>query len=162
MSKVILLGGPTGVGKSTTLKLLENRLPKSAVLDADDVWRISDDLAVNGTRRLALSNVINVMQGYFEAGCDLVILTWVFARPQLYEPVIAGIQNSADSAHQVYLIASPDSLKQRLSGRQDSHKLEYALSRLELIQNLPFPKIDTTHLSPTEVVDALAGHIGSL
>ena len=37
MSKLVLLGGPTGVGKSTTLQLLRDRLPKLSLLDADDI-----------------------------------------------------------------------------------------------------------------------------
>ena len=66
MSKLVLLGGPTGVGKSATLKLLANQLPRSALLDADDVCRISEDLAVDGTRSIALSNVVGVLNGYFQ------------------------------------------------------------------------------------------------
>ena len=90
MSKLVLLGGPTGVGKSTTLKPLENRLSRLALLDAYDVWRVSDEMAVEGNRSIAISNVIGVLQGYVEAGCETTILAWVFARSLLYEPVVAG------------------------------------------------------------------------
>ncbi len=162
MSKLVLLVGPTGIGKTTTLKLLENRLEKSALLDADDVWRISEDLSVDGTRRIAIANVVGVMKGYFEAGCEVGLLSWVFARPQLYEPVIAGIENSVDSVQLLYLIASPEAIGQRLGIRQDSHRLEYSLSRLELIHDLPYPKIDTTDLSPTDVVNEVITRISSL
>lgn len=162
MTKVVLLGGPTGVGKTTALKLLEDRLPRSAILDADHVWRISQDLAVEGTRSIALSNVIGVIQGYVQAGCEVAILSWVFARPQLYEPVIDGLFDSVDSIHQLYLIASPEVLRQRLANRQDSHRADYSISRLELINQLSYPKIDTTHLPPAEVADQIITHIGKL
>ena len=162
MSKVVLLGGPTGVGKSTTLKLLHNKLPKLALLDADDVWRISEDLALEGTRSIAISNVVGVLRGYFQAGCEVGILSWVFARSPLYEPVTAALKDTVDAVHQLYLVASPEALTQRLGERGDLHRLDYSISRLELIQQLPYPKIDTTDLSPTEVVERILGHIRSL
>lgn len=162
MTKVVLLGGPTGVGKTTVLKLLEDRLPRSAILDADHVWRISQDLAVEGTRSIALSNVIGVIQGYIQAGCEVAILSWVFARPQLYEPVIDGLSDSVDSIHQLYLIASPEALQHRLENRQDSDRFDYSISRLELINQLSYPKIDTTQLSPAEVADQIITHISKL
>ena len=118
MPKLVLLGGPTGVGKSTALKLLENQLPKSAVLDADDVWRISEDLAVEGTRGIAIANVAGVLRGYFQAGCEVAILGWVFARSALYEPVIASLADSVDTIQQLYLVASPEALRARLENRE--------------------------------------------
>ena len=162
MSKLVLLGGPTGVGKSTTLELLENKLPKLALLDADDVWRISEDLAVEGTRSTAISNVVRVLQGYFQAGCDTAILSWVFARSPLYEPVITGLKDTCDAIHQLYLVASPDALQARLGSRNSLDRLEYSISRLKLIEKLPYPQINTTNLSPDDVVDQIVEHIRAL
>ena len=159
MSRLVLLGGPTGVGKSTTLARLLNKLPKLALLDADDVWRISDDLAVEGTRKFAIGNVVSVLQGYTLAGCETAILGWVFARSLLYEPVIAGLKGSFDETHQLYLTASPEALRVRLESRNELHRLDYSISRLELIEKLPYPKIDTTGLSPDDVVARVVEHI---
>jgi hypothetical protein len=161
MAKLILLGGPTGVGKTTALRLLQQRIPRAAVLDADDVWRISEDLAVEGTREIAIANVNSVMRGYFEAGCDIGVLSWIFARPLLYEPVIAGLKDQVDIVQQIYLISSTERLRERLDMRGDGNRFEYSKSRLALIEALPFQKIDTTNLSPDEVADqviALIGH----
>jgi len=162
MPKLILLGGPTGVGKTTTLRLLEKKLPDSGVLDADDVWRISDSLAVEGTRKIAIANVVAVMRGYFQAGCQTGVLSWVFARPLLFEPVIAGLEDVVDSVHFLYLIASTEVLEQRLAQRQDSHKFDYSLSRLDLIAKLPYANMDTSELSPEEVADSVIAYISQL
>ena len=162
MSKLVLLGGPTGVGKSTTLELLENKLPKLALLDADDVWRISEDLAVEGTRSIAISNVVRVLQGCFQAGCDTAIFSWVFARSPLYEPVIAGLKDTCDAIDQLYLVASPDALQARLGSRNSLDRLEYSVGRLKLIEKLPYPQIDTTNLSPNDVAGRIVEHIRAL
>ncbi len=156
MSKLILLGGPTGVGKTTVLRLLEHKLTHAAFLDADDVWRVSNELAVETTRDIALANVITVMRGYFQAGCELGVLSWVFARSLLYEPVIAGLEDMVESVELIYLVATPEVLERRLAERGDLHEVGYAVSRLRLIEALPYEKIDTSEMSTDEVADQLA------
>jgi hypothetical protein len=162
MSKLVLLGGPTGVGKTTALALLADRFERSAFLDADDVWRISPDLAVEGTRRIAIANVISIMRGYYEAKCELGVLSWVFARPQLFKPVIEGIRDVVDSVHQVYLVCSPTDLEHRLTQRGQPDRIPYAKSRLSLISDLPYVKIDTSGCSPVQVADLICDEIERL
>lgn len=162
MSKLVLLGGPTGVGKSTTLALLTGRLPKTALLDADDVWRVSTDLAIDGTRDIAIGNVVAVMRGYFEAGCELGVLAWVFARPELYEPVIAALEDQVESVHQLYLIANREQLERRLIERGSEDRVAYSISRLDLIERLPYTSIDTSRLTPDEVCEAVLVHLTTL
>jgi predicted ABC-type ATPase len=159
MTKLVLLGGPTGVGKSTVLRELEGRIGKSALLDADDVWRASPSLGVSANRHLAIQNVVSVMRGYFEAGCEIALVSWVFARSELYQPVIDGLEDRADSIQMLYLVADPKSIASRLRKREESEKLEYALSRLTLIESLPFAKLDTTPLAPVQVADWICGEV---
>ncbi len=160
MPKLVLLGGPTGVGKSTVMRLLENRIPHAALLDADDVWRVSKELTVEQNRHIALSNVISVMRGYFEGGCETGILSWVFARSALYGPVIAGLEDMVDSVDQIYLVSSLAEIRRRLHERGDEARYEYSKTRLELIDALPFPKIDTSQMTPERVATAIVSHIG--
>ena len=147
----VLLGGPTGVGKTTTLKHLHDIIPKCAVLDADDVWRIRPELQVDGTRAIAIANTVSVMKGYFEAGCEVGILTWVFARPELYAPVVEAFDGLVGRVKQIYLVSDEATLEKRLRQRGESDRLEYSISRLHLIENLPFRKIDTSEIDPIEV-----------
>jgi len=167
MRSLILLGGPTGVGKTTTLRILEKSLENAGCLDADDVWRVSGTIATPENGPVAIDNVIGVMRGYFRGGCETGVLSWVFARPQLYEPVIAGLSDVVDAVRQIYLVASPETIRQRIIGRRRQNPgddsleaaIEYAVSRVELIDALPFDKIDTTGLTPSEVALRLAAFI---
>jgi hypothetical protein len=99
------------------------------------------------------------MQGYFGAGCELGILSWVFARAELFQPVLDGLADVVDHAHLVYLVASPESLEQRLIERGEPGKIPYARTRLELINELPFPKVDTSSISAAEAADRIADNI---
>ena len=159
LKKLILLGGPTGVGKTTTLRGLQGRFDDSALLDADDVWRVGSKLAIPQNRSIAIRNVTNTMRGYFEANCELGIVSWVFARPELYQPVINALTDYVDSIQQLYLIADPETLEARLRERGEPDRIEYALSRLELIRSLPFTKLDTTNLSQDQVVERISQEI---
>lgn len=157
MSRLVLLGGPPGVGKSTVLRSLSGRFPKSAILDADDIWRVSEDVTSPG--RLWIAGVVSVMRGYFGAGCELGIVSWVFARAELFQPVLDGLGDVVDHSHLVYLVASPESLEQRLIERGEPEKIPYAKTRLQLINELPFPRVDTSHISAAEAADRIADDI---
>jgi hypothetical protein len=152
-----LLGGPPGVGKSTVLKSLSGRFPKSAVLDADDLWRVSQDVGSPG--HFWIESVVAVMRSCFGAGCELGIVSWVFARAELYQPVLDGLGDLVDHSHLVYLVAGSESLEQRLIERGEPEKIPYAKTRLELINDLPFAKIDTSGISATEAADRIERNI---
>ena len=104
MTRLILLGGYPGVGKSTVLKLLSGRFLKSAILDADDVCRVSEDDANPENRSFGISNATSVMRGYFGAGCELGILAWVFARAELFQSVPDELSNIVDQSHILSLV----------------------------------------------------------
>ncbi|HJP50604.1 MAG: AAA family ATPase [Pseudomonadales bacterium] len=163
MPKLILLGGPPGVGKSTVLRLMKERLDGVGILDADDVWRVSRNVATEENGVIAINNVIGVMRGYFEAGCELGIVSWVFARSALYDPVKSGLCDVVERVDHIYLTASKKKLEQRLKERNrlgvenDPIKdvISYSISRLELIDSLPYAKIDTSGMSPEKVAAEL-------
>jgi hypothetical protein len=101
------------------------------------------------------------MRGYFEGGCKTGILSWVFARSALYDPVIASLDDMVDSVHQIYLTATMAEIKRRLQKRGDEERYEYSKTRLALIDSLPFTKIDTSRMTPEMVAATIIGHIGS-
>ena len=142
MRRLVLLGGPPGVGKSTVVAALRGRLPNSAVLDADDFDSLPD--------------VVAALRECFETGSELVVLAWVFARAALYQPVLDSLSDLAERSLVLHLVAHPAQLAHRLAARGETEGLDYALDRLALIEQLPFARIDTSELDATGAAEQVA------
>jgi predicted ABC-type ATPase len=156
MSKLVLIGGPPGVGKTTVLRHLPRGFERCACLDADDAWRVHPFEA----GPLFMRNVVGVLGGYLEAEYPFVFLTWVLARPEMIDGVLQGLDGRYDSALILHLVASPEVLEERFSQKSgDGRFIEYALFKLKQIEELAYPKIDTTHLAPEEVADRIIAHV---
>ena len=140
MARLTLLGGPPGVGKTSVLKHLPKEL---ATLDADDFVgsaALPRDQAIEMVKCEALRLLTDSKN-------NNVLVSWVFARPLLYEPFMATTR----SVSLVHLVCTAAELESRLRKRGDIELLDFALDRLHLIESLNFPRIDTTGKSSTEV-----------
>jgi AAA domain-containing protein len=161
MSRLILIGGPPAVGKSTVLAHLQRKLERGAFLDADDVWRVKPFDVSEPYGALFGRNVNEVLRGYLEARLPLVLLSWVFANPELVKRVLDGVAGLYQTHQIIYLVASPEALAARhRADPEQARLLDYGLAKLAQIQALPEPKLDTTGLSPERVADRLIELLG--
>lgn len=159
--KLVLIGGPPGVGKSSVLAALERKLERCACLDADDVRRFHPSQLAERGGEAGVRNVTAVLRGYLEAGFPLVVLTWVLADPQLVERILKGLDGLYRSLLFVHLVASPAALQARCQRQPDrSRPREVVLGKLQQVEALPTPKIDTTGLETEAVADRLIALIG--
>jgi broad-specificity NMP kinase len=148
---LLLLGGPPGAGKTAVLRVLTETVPGCVAVDADDVWSPATFAQREHDRRIGISKIADAVHSHFDTGGQRVVLAWVFAREEMFIPFLDRFTDLVDEVCQLYLVASPDVLKKRLTARGDPEKVSYAWSRLDLIRRLPFKSIDTSILAPSVV-----------
>lgn len=151
MSQLLLLGGPPGVGKSTVLKELSQQ--GVACLDADNISPPQQAVA----QQTAIADVISAARQALGTAPSLV-LAWVFATPQPYQPFLEEF--SGIKLQQLYLVCSDRALSDRLIHRGDRQLIPYARDRLNLIQQLPFARLDTTTKTHEHIASILISKYG--
>jgi DNA polymerase III delta prime subunit len=158
--KLVLLGGPPGVGKTSVLARLERKLARGAFLDADDVRRFRPTAQDAAPLEAGVRNVIAVLRGYLEARPPLVVLAWVLANPMLVERILGGLAGLYGSVQMLYLVTTPAELEARCASEPErTHSLAYALAKLAEIERLPHPKLDTTGLDAEAVAERILAAI---
>ena len=136
---------------------MEARTPSGAVVltFSGEVYNFADlraELAGRGHSFTTRSDTEVVLRGYLEEGYPLVFLSWVLANPELVTRVLDGVAGLHDSTLLLYLVAAPETLEARcLRQPERVRPLDYTLAKLQQIEALPHPKIDTTRLAPEEV-----------
>lgn len=163
MAHLVLLGGPPGVGKNAVLPHIRERLDDCICLDADEVYGVPLNEFTDYMHDRWIYKVIEETGKALDRA-HIVILTWVFARQEMVQQVVDGLEGRFESVHQLYLVATPETIRERRASRNDHDEAmqNYSLSRLDLINALSFPKIDTTDLSIAEVADRIVSRLRRL
>ena len=93
LTRLIIINGAPGVGKSTVGNLLFSRLNNSAILDGDDVWRINPFKVTDVTRDIVEQNITFVLGNYMKSNYEHVILTWVLHRQSIIDSLLKGLED---------------------------------------------------------------------
>jgi len=158
--KLILINGAPGVGKSTAARLVFARLPNAAFLDGDDVWQINPFEVTDRTKAIVERNIPFVLRGYLEAGYDYVILAWVMHRQAIIDWLLNQFRDLDLEVGVFTLVAEEATAQARwreCSGQQGTS--EVVSDRLRQSLELATMKIDTTHLTPEQVAEAILAAI---
>lgn len=158
-SKIIIINGSPGVGKSTTAQLLAKSSQNSVCIRGDDIkhWivnRDSPDLA----RGLTYINGGSCCENYAKAGYELIVFEYVFTKKIHVERFIENC-GMRYSCFMFTLIAPLSIIKQREQFRQNREPLGEAVNIAynEIIKNKADlgTFIDTEFLSPQEACELI-------
>ncbi|MEM7079895.1 MAG: AAA family ATPase [Pseudomonadota bacterium] len=152
MPRVLLLGGPPGVGKSSVIRTLGEIFPDLLALDADVIQPPGEHVE----RSVGINAVLNALLDRLQSDRPAVI-AWVFAREALYQPFIDGIQSH--EVTRLYLTCKPALLRQRLAHRGDDDLTTYALGKQDAILKLDVNTLDTTDLTVEQVAHRVYAYL---
>jgi broad-specificity NMP kinase len=158
--KLIFIGGPPGVGKSTAAGLLFEELNNAAWLDGDDVWRMNPFVVNEKTISLVENNVRYVLNSFIQSEVHHIIFTWVLHTEAIATSLLSGIDLSEYEFSHFTLTSSYDVLEQRIAsdvGRKTDTAI--ARDRLNQAKKLSTIEIDTTDMTVVEVTELIKSKI---
>ena len=166
MKKLLLIGGPMGVGKTAVCKELIERLQPGVYLDGDWCWNMHPFSVTEETRAMVLDNICALL-GRFLACPELdnVVLGWVLHRQETIDTICARLPLEGVEVYKISLLASPQVLRSRLvrdiaRGKRGGEAISRSLAYLPLYDELDTLKISTDHCSPAQVSAQILHLIG--
>lgn len=165
MKRLICIGGPMGVGKSTVCRHLQALLPENVFLDGDWCWQMRPFRVNSETKAMALENIRFLLGQFLKCSVyQNVLFSWVMHEQTIIDAVLSGLAPDQVEVFVFTLLADPASLAQRVQadvarGLRDADALRRSLQRLECCRRLNTIHVDTSGLSPQAVAQLVLQHI---
>ena len=159
--KLIIVNGTMGVGKTTTCRLLNKKLPNSVWLDGDWCWQINPFIVNEENKRMVEDHIRYLLRGFLNnTTIEYVIFSWLIHREDIMDIVVNMVNDLSFHLHKITLTASKEVLSKRIQkdieeGLRSHGTIEASFERLPLYQNQQTIKIDNTHLSVEETVEEI-------
>jgi predicted kinase len=168
--KLILLNGPSGVGKSTLAERLHQELSLSLRIEID-AWRSF----ISGYREhrkesleLATKHALNALETHLKAGHDVIVDKAILDMDEVIEKMRSLGAKYGAEVHEIVLMAEKGEVLRRagergyrpgglLTPERVAERWEWGneLSKRRATATV----IDTTHLSPDEVYSAVRAEV---
>jgi len=164
MTKLILITGAPGTGKTAVCRHLFETTPRCAWLDADWCWMINPwQRKTADQKRYTEETIIRILRGYLGLGggqLDVVLLSWVMSSPQMLDAVEAPLADLEPEVHRIALVCSPEVHRQRMcaAGRRPE-QADSPLPAAPYYQ-LGAVVLDVTNLSIAEAAQRVQDIVG--
>lgn len=163
---VIIMNAAPGVGKTTILKLLENKLSNGfAIIDGDDVGRTIPLENTLDWLNLIQDNIVACAKNFKEHDIKTLIVSFVFPSKERLQRIVSLLEKEENNVYHIKLICEPEILKKRIK-RRNNQKLLSIHRALEC--NAEIKKInadyciDTTQKSPDQVMNIVVDGVAKL
>ena len=162
MKRIYLIGGPMGVGKTTTCQLLKKMLPNSVFLDGDWCWDANPFWITDETTCMVLDNVCYLLNNFIHCSVyENIFFCWVMHDQAIIDTIVERIDTRYCTIRAISLICHEAILRQRLykdvqQGIRKMDVVERSIARLPLYSLLNTQKIDTSQHPAEFVADLIA------
>ncbi len=162
MKKLILIIGPHGVGKTTTAKILLQKLSKCAYVDANWCRAINPFPFTDATKYAVSQNIYSLFKNYFLCeDIDYVIFPYGFhgERKQIFEQVIRSLRTDGIPFEVCPIILKSykeENIRRAENDGRDLERIERDIKNtFHFYDDYAYPNIDSTYLQPENVVEKI-------
>lgn len=164
MKKLIFIGGPMGIGKTTVSKALVNKLDHSVFLDGDWCWDIHPFVVNDENKQMVMKNITFLLNSFLEnSTIQTVVFCWVMHEQSIIDDLLTGLKGTF-AFRSFSLVSDEQTLTEHFMkdvelGNRKTSDLENSLTRLRLYQELDTTCIDTSAQSIEKTTDYLLQQI---
>jgi broad-specificity NMP kinase len=155
--QLIIIHGTMGIGKSTVCERLNKVLPKSVWLDGDWCWMMDPWLFSDENKAMVIDNITHILNNFLaNSEFEYIIFSWVIHYETIFNDILKPLSACDFGLHKLTLMCEPEALRERMkkAGRE-AQQIEASLNRLSLYETMDTIKIDTSYLSPSQVVQTM-------
>lgn len=162
MKRLILVGGPMGVGKTAACQLLKRRLPRCAFLDGDWCWDMHPFIVTDETRAMVMDNIAHLLSGFLTCSeLKNVLFCWVMHEQAILDALLARLPLEGCTVTSISLVAPPDALRARLqrdvdAGLRTPDVIARSLAYLPKYDMLDTVKLNTGALDAAQTAQEIA------
>lgn len=179
MKKILLLGGPYGVGKTTLANNIVNNVEGSIMFDGEWAWYQGNDWNFSSeNKKMALDNICHTLLNFLKnPNFDVIVFSWVLHKIEDHNLIIETLRKSniEFELYDLSLICSETLLLNRLQNRIQSKATEFdayydnisihhaydgSVRKLKQIMSLPTRKINVDNMSKDEVLNTVLNIAG--
>ena len=161
MKNIYIIGGTMGVGKTTTCRILKNKLPNCVFLDGDWCWNMHPFQVTPETKKMVMENICFLLNQFIRCNAyENIIFCWVMHEQGIIDEIIAKLETENCLVHTFSLICDADSLRKRLqkdidAGIRSEDVIQRSIARIDLYEELDTKKIDVSHITSEQAAERI-------
>jgi broad-specificity NMP kinase len=159
MKNVFLIGGTMGVGKTTTCRIIEEKLSNSVFLDGDWCWDMHPFQVTEETKQMVLENICFLLNNFIRCSAyENIVFCWVMHEQSIIDDIVSHLDNANCNIHSVSLICDKQALQARLkkdidAGIRTEDVICRSVARIPFYQKLRTYKVDVSKIIPEQAAD---------
>lgn len=156
MKNIYLIGGTMGVGKTTTARILKNKLTNCVFLDGDWCWDLQPFQVTPETKKMVMENICFLLNQFIHCSAyENIIFCWVMHEQAIIDEILSKLEIGDCLVHSISLVCSEEALRKRLqtdvdAGIRSEGIIERSIARIGLYEKLDTEKIDVSHMTPEQ------------
>lgn len=165
MKKLIIINGTMGVGKTSTCRELQQRLPNNVFLNGDWCWDMHPFVVTEETKTMVMENICFLLNQFIQCTqYETILFCWVLHEQEILDTLLSRLDITHCMVRTFSLIVDKECLLDRLNkdiaqGIRTSDVIERSIERIQNYQTLSTEKIDVSHRDAKQVAELIASKL---
>ncbi len=159
MKNIYLIGGTMGVGKTTTCRIMKQKLENSVFLDGDWCWDMHPFQVTDETKQMVVGNICFLLNSFIKCSAfENIVFCWVMHEQGIIDEILSHLDTTGFRIHLISLVCDKEALQVRLGkdvdeGIRTEDIVRKSLERIPLYEALRTVKVDVSKRSPEQAAN---------